>query len=586
MRRSLPRAGFALLLILAVSVPVAADTVHLKNGNSLHGKIVREDEKGVEIRLEHGTVFLRWSSVRSVERTRPPAELLKAARRALERGNEEEALEFLRRAGRHPSLAGRARDEAWTLLAARFDRHFEGGRLALARRTVDALRRSGAPASIAANRASVLDAASRRIEASLAAVPDFRAEGRHDEIREALEAGFLAFPARRQELGRDLAATLVLLGERAFATDPAEASEFYDRALLYNPRAFSDLADHWAASRRARSAKLLDAGRHADAVRLLRETVDAHPLHRKALYALGEAHRKGGDPAEAFAAFAALAGETRDYEPTLLARVRVDARRVADAWSGTPLPGPVVSKKPLEKWTEHFIVVHRCEAAFARALGGAAEYHLRRIWRALGGGKDLEAHWLRPARLVVFEDPDAYRRVHPLSEASMAHMYLSVKGGELADHGVRMMQTSPVRTGPVLPHEIGHLVFHALTRYRPNLPLWMHEGFALWCEPATRKPYMRLHARFGVLAGESFPLAGFLTATAYPAERIDLYYCQAFSLIEFLEARGSLRRLVESASRPVGDAEALAGSLGFRDVKELAERWKVWVRKGTASEDE
>jgi hypothetical protein len=312
--------------------------------------------------------------------------------------------------------------------------------------------------------------------------------------------------------------------------------------------------------------------------------VDAHPLDRKALFALGEALEKQGERAEAFEIFAPLAGETRVYDPALLAPLRESARSASESWSGTPVPGPA-SKSSREEWTEHFIVTHRCSPQFARALGSAAEHHLRRIWGALGSKVDLETIWERPARLIVFEDPEAYRRVHPLSEWSMAHMYLSVKGGKLADHGVRMLQTSPVRAGPVLPHEIGHLVFHGLTGLRTDIPLWMHEGFALWCEPVTRKPHMRLHAGYGVLAGETFPLASFLVGHAYPKAKVDLFYCQAFSLFEFLVERRSILDLVETASHRIEGPEPLAIALGFRNVKDFEEQWKAWVRKSALREE-
>ncbi len=55
-------------LVFAVCLPLCADTVYLKNGNTLKGKIVRQTNTEVEIQVGHsGTVTIGRSEVEKVE---------------------------------------------------------------------------------------------------------------------------------------------------------------------------------------------------------------------------------------------------------------------------------------------------------------------------------------------------------------------------------------------------------------------------------------------------------------------------------------------------------------------------------------
>ncbi|MHC4599560.1 MAG: hypothetical protein ACYS47_11190, partial [Planctomycetota bacterium] len=246
MERVLP----VLFLLAALLNPGAlrADTVTLRNGNVIDGRILRETEAGVEVEVAHGTVFLPRSSIASIRRTRSRQELLAKARRARERGETERALALLREAASDPALERRANIERLEILTARFHRRIEAGRIEWAEQDLETLRGLGAGSPLLPDGKKALARLRERVDAGLEAA----SEG-HEKAATALTAACNAYPSRRRELFPRAAEALVSLSEQVARTDPAAASKIHDRALSYHPVVYWPLRKAWASARRARA---------------------------------------------------------------------------------------------------------------------------------------------------------------------------------------------------------------------------------------------------------------------------------------------------------------------------------------------
>ncbi|MHC4599561.1 MAG: tetratricopeptide repeat protein, partial [Planctomycetota bacterium] len=316
----------------------------------------------------------------------------------------------------------------------------------------------------------------------------------------------------------------------------------------------------------------------AEAVRILEGSLEADPLDAKSRFALGRALERAGKAEEALLHYAALAGKAPVKGTAALSALREEAEKAQTGEVDLPSPEPSGATKDQGLQFPHFLVVHKSSVDFARALGRAAEVHLRRLGGALPLEMDWESLWQDRARLVVSPDRAAHRVLSPGGEWSEAHMYAITKEGGFVEHGVRLLASHTVLTGPILPHEIGHLLLYALTGYEKKVPLWLHEGFALRSEPPLRKPFMRRLVREAVEGGESHPFERFLDHARYPEKGVDIFYAQAFCVTEFLAERGRLIGVIASFRRGPRSPAVQARLAGYRDVDEFETMWIRYVK--------
>lgn len=64
------------MLLGLFALPVLADTIVLKNGNTMRGRIVHEDNERIVLRTSYGSVTLKKRQIASIKREawKPPAE--------------------------------------------------------------------------------------------------------------------------------------------------------------------------------------------------------------------------------------------------------------------------------------------------------------------------------------------------------------------------------------------------------------------------------------------------------------------------------------------------------------------------------
>ncbi|MHC5079809.1 MAG: hypothetical protein ACYTHN_12365 [Planctomycetota bacterium] len=585
MRRIPLHALPALLLLPGLLLsPARGDTITLRNGNVLEGTILRETPDGIELQVESGTLFLPRSSIRAIHRTRPPKNLLASVKKALAGGEEEKALALLKEAARYPTLASSVQALRRETLDRRFDRFLREGRIEWARRALEDLRETPAPPEDVNRKSAQLAQAARAVDDALNAAPRFRAQGRFPEAVKSLEAALAAYPSRSRSLARVAAETLKDYAESTARTRLADAAPLLDRALLYDPALFLEISTLWAASWESAARGLLSKDASLpEALRILEKTRNAWPGNRKIRFTLALALEAQGEKDRALLHFSALAGPAPPSGARTPPALKKAAAKAVEGWAGPALPGRTRRTSESRIATSHFLIAYRCADDFARALGEAAEFHYLRIGEALGEGISLEQAWSLPARLIL---QDEFPKAGPSpseSDGSPAHMFVTTREGRLTEHGIRLRTTPRALIGPILPHEIGHLVFHALCGYRRGIPLWLHEGFALWCEPTVRKPCMKRMVREACLGGEVLPFPSFLEVSAYPGRKRDLFYGQSFSVAAFLLARLTPRKFIEISRRGFRDAPAQALAFGFRGVEDFQNQWQGWARrKGTS----
>ncbi|GEM_PF-3055513 len=575
----------ALLGLLAAARHAHADTVELTNGNVLHGRVLRENEEGVELEVEFGTLFLPRSSIRSIKKSSPPVAYLERAQDLADDGNIQEALRLLAKAEAYPALASRARAARERILLARVDALLADGRLAWARNTLAVLADEGPLSPQAASRNDALQDADRRLQDDLDDVPRLRQERRFRQAADILAAASRAHPSRRTTLLPRAAHAFLEAGNLLLEKAPESAMDCYDRALRLHPGLFPAAGTRWREARLRRARRLLDDRKDpARARRILRETLDLFPGDLRLRFALARAAEADGDTTASSRLFAAVAGRPGAFSPARAREAREAARETLARAERTPLPGPTVHLTRQTFSTPHFDVLHRCSTAFASRLARACEHHLARIEAKLPSTGLLGAPWKKKAWILLFENGDAFREASPSPEWATADSYAVLRGGKPLEYGIRLVKSPLAAAGPILPHEIGHVALQRLIGFREDVPLWFHEGFALWCETDLRKPFLRAWILDAAVSGRTLPFEDFLAAAGYPDTDVGLFYAQALSLMEFLEDRFSVDRAVEIARGGLGD-RLQAEAFGFQDASAMEEAWKRWVRRRAEPEE-
>ena len=130
----------------------------------------------------------------------------------------------------------------------------------------------------------------------------------------------------------------------------------------------------------------------------------------------------------------------------------------------------------------------------------------------------------------------------------------------------------------MIPHEVAHALLAFAVGYEHEIPLWLHEGFAIRCEPSYVHRYYGHIASYAVRNRIAIPLARLLTASEYPEDEneVRIFYAESWALVDLLIDAGGTERLLELArddlSTRVGAAAAVERRFGIRGERALENR--------------
>ena len=150
--------------------------------------------------------------------------------------------------------------------------------------------------------------------------------------------------------------------------------------------------------------------------------------------------------------------------------------------------------------------------------------------------------------------------------------------GNLSEHHISCYQDQARLLSGILTHEVAH----ALLSHRVNnktLPLWANEGFAVYSEPLhLHRHYMKIlkkeRARQTLV-----PLRKVLSRREYPQDKVELYYGQSFSVVDFLIQEKGLHTFVQFLLTLNDDNLAAMVKRHYRipGINALENRWLAWI---------
>jgi tetratricopeptide (TPR) repeat protein len=566
-----------------------ADTVHLKNGKTLDGEVIREDKEAVVIRVPYGEIKLKPEDVDFVERQTATEYKITLGRRWLQQREYERAVKVLEEG----FIADKSSSDARRMLATAYDQ--QGFHLMKVRRLVEArgvyenLLKIDPDAKHIRHNAKEALAAIRKQEGDLESILHAaRAYAKLKQWSHAIEAYSQALsysPDVNTIVGVEMAECYVQRAQQyALARNFLNAAGDFEAAMRSDPAQAAKVEHIYLTCALPTIFDALSRGDIRTARVDLERVVTYVPTSRSAMYVSGrveEALKNFGGAAEHYAR--ALRTRAVSSTPEHVAELRRqvekdlsfegDKIRIDTAF--TELTGFAKSDNgPARKLeTENFTIVHYNEQ-LANELAGRAESERIRLIR------DLRLRgWDGKTTIYIHRTQAEYTARTGLPEWSGAFSRYNMDGGRVANLEIHSWQTSPRLLTTILPHEIMHILLFTNSPNPMAIPHGLHEGFALLAEPRFRQEHMLNFLRIRMRSEEFIPLADLLTMRGYPKDP-EFLYAEGYALILYLVTLRGLEAtcgLITSVGNTGSAQEEIIKLSGFNSLEKLEENWKQWL---------
>jgi hypothetical protein len=248
---------------------------------------------------------------------------------------------------------------------------------------------------------------------------------------------------------------------------------------------------------------------------------------------------------------------------------------VAGAVSAVPF-ARASSPEWQEEKSEHFIIAYQnVPVSFVQDVIQAAEEHYRDTMTTLGFTRYQGWTWDKRVKITIYDSQDAY----------VKSSHYGWSGGQV-NPATKEIMTFPSDSGffdALLPHELGHIIFHEGAGFYDNIPLWLDEGVAMYQERSRR-----LGADDGVRAliaqGAYIPLKDLdqmALSSGTDQAIVHAFYTEAASLVGFLINKYEVYRFARLC-RDLHDGQRFEWALKkaymeFPDLTALERAWRGYL---------
>ncbi len=571
---------------LAAAAPVAADVIHLKNGNKIRGMVISNGAGLLVLEMPYGRMTIPSRLVASIESEAEEEYLRKAGEHLMAFEDVDHGLELLRRAFEADPDAPSGRRALLDALHAAADQRVTRGLLRQAEALLaEASALAPSDASTGERRAELGERLAALSEREDAACDSF-AGGDYTRAYAQLSELLRDYPEERERFRKEFASSAVYMGHEALrGGDPETARRYYHEAIAQEPDLVTTVSVPLAFCEARCATPLLEQGKFREARLRLQPVLDLLPGDAALIYLLGLACEGDGDLGEAARLYGILAGPEHKTinGPKHLAELRLRAEeRLGAANNLVPLEDPRWRAKDgawRERETRHFVIHHQ-DPEQAEEAERYLEHHLRRLERTWFAGRQTP-RFAQKIEVHLHGSVEALRERSAAPHWSNGYTALERRYGLITSTRIHLNIGARQLLSSVIPHELAHaLIPHRMGSAEP-LPLWLDEGIATSEEAAVKQEYYERVVREAAAAGALLPLAELLGLTAYPATEaeVGLLYAQSNSLVRFLRTRWGSRKFFDNARRILlGADEALRQGTEFDSLTGLESAWLAWVR--------
>lgn len=209
----------------------------------------------------------------------------------------------------------------------------------------------------------------------------------------------------------------------------------------------------------------------------------------------------------------------------------------------------------------------------ARALLEAATAALKRIQ------EDIGIEFQGPINIYIYGSGGDLRSVIPPRSQVFDEATVTL-GMVLSEDTIVVLGTAS-DVEKIIAHELSHLVVGKVTEspLASALPRWLDEGLAMYAEGEL--PARNLLALRRALSEDKLISVRSLSSYVGDPEKVDLFYAEAYSLIEFLLAeygKEKMREFLVQFANGATQEEALERVYGL-SIDELDAKWRRYLRK-------
>jgi hypothetical protein len=226
----------------------------------------------------------------------------------------------------------------------------------------------------------------------------------------------------------------------------------------------------------------------------------------------------------------------------------------------------------------HFIIYYKnAPEDFIRQLIEKSEDYYNKIADDLGFRRFDFWLWDKRAKIYIYDDAEEY-------QAATGQPAWS-SGAALPK--AKIIQSYPYAQGfldVVLPHEMGHIIFREFVGFNNYaIPLWLEEGVACYQE---KLKYLKANEliRNALDSGEFITLealANFNPQSARDNKVVELFYAEAFSIVDFLIKEFGKDKFVifcQKLRDKMSLEKAIAATYPTRSIQELDQAWQKYLR--------
>ncbi|HYG73536.1 MAG TPA: tetratricopeptide repeat protein [Planctomycetota bacterium] len=588
------RATSVCLALLVAASFCLADTVHLKNGKSLEGEVIREDDEGVTLRLPYGEIKLRKSEVEAVERQTPTEYRISLGKRMLAAERFEQAV----RAFEEALIGDRRSVEAKRMLANTYwlqaKKYRELNRFVEARSALEKLQKLDPKAEHVRHTAGELlqdlNAKEQVVDGYIAAARELANKNDISRALQAYEKILTLTPDARATVGPEMADCHIKRAASYMQSGQLlNAAGDFEAALRLNPKLADQIERLYCSCVLPNILNNLAGGDLGSAQTDLKRALEVAPNNKNVLYVAGRLEEALGKIPAACDAYARALG-TRVANPTpaylselrkrLETEINAKGDRLNIDTSMAEMQGYAASSsgeaKQLE--TENFTIYHYNEA-LAREAGTRMEADRLRILNETG-----LRPWQGKTRVFLHRTQAEYTARTGLPEWTGGVTRATKPSGSehLQQKDIHSWQTSPRLLSSTLPHEITHVIVNENALDLNVFPRCINEGIAVAMEPKYHKDYYMNFLRIRLKSQDFIPLTELIAAKDYPRDP-DFFYAESYALIEYLISLKGIKEttaVVKNCTSLARTYSELLRLTGAGNLEELETKWRDWIIAG------
>ena len=282
-RTAAARAFAAGLLIISLTLTALADIIHLKNGNSIRGRILREMADGIAVEVPYGEIFIKTDDIASIEREEAGAYYADEAERLSQNDDYAGSVTFYRKALKAAPDNADARRRLHQLHIARIKVCLKSAMFDDARALTTELIRDGADDALSAHYTQLILTAEASIDAyisqTVAELDAGQLQSSVDKLEKLLSAG----EALRQKIALPLARGYSAIGHIRYRNGEYErAADVWGRAIALDGQRIASLSDYYINARLKPVPALIGDGKLDRALNTVEECLRVDPLNAEA----------------------------------------------------------------------------------------------------------------------------------------------------------------------------------------------------------------------------------------------------------------------------------------------------------------